>query len=802
LAKAAGEFDGDAYAREVAFLSCYAQFSCIREASYPLIFVSRHRDNCDILSPVAQPSFNEEQIKGKIILPLIHSLGIDISELAFETTFQIQLGRGVYTVKGETAKAAGRLDILCRRNGTPLFIIESKAELEPLTESVRRQGLTYARLLEPMAPYVILTNGIDTQIYDTVSGDRIDQLTSQLLSGFQPTLEAETNLKFEALKHFVGLSFDNLMAFCKGHNERSLSPFRANPQDNVLDQLQRKYIAATYVRRRELENRFRDFMNQTTYNVFPVVGPSGSGKTNTMCYLTETSNIDPVLFYSGTLLTIDFLKRLGLDFNLVFSPQETPLTVLKKVSAFTRIHNKTLTIFIDALDEWSSPAKAAELDIVVAILQQLGLRLVVSCKTSNWEVFLAKKGVPSTVKESLFPNVPQLSNFDMLEFESAVSKYASILQLHIHGKSEADNLLNPFALRIACEVAFSSDKSLNLNTESRSHVRRYLDLKLAKAAHPDICWRVLKAIASLMEQLDQPQLQEDVIRQHLTIGPLHNLPQDVFDHGILYRYVNEFGTAFIGFYFGTIRDYLIAIRVFLLPENVPEQINNLMKLFRSYIGESSAIYFFRSGTLGEKRACLEAAYGADAERGEFHVERLLGWHGKSFLKELGRSDREKLLAHLDNTLFLTKSTHATAEQVIDILEQIEIDERLEDMLVSWMFRFADSPQAAYVMVSDRVAKLLSRIDTPFQTERLIRLATDSTKDGYVRRYVVEALGGRTLTDPLSIRHSDPGSESRCEGVDKGLVRHFGDSSVARRDVQTSTRTKSRWYSRRCSSSSE
>src|SRR4051812_47679074 len=135
-------------------------------------------------------ALNEESVKAKLILPLLRSLGVTDDEIELETTISIQLGRGVYTIRGDEAeRASGRLDLLCRRNGRPLFVVELKAEGEELTDEDRRQGLSYARLIEPMAPWVLVSNGRQTQIYDTVTGEPASGLEKSRLGGLSPDLD-------------------------------------------------------------------------------------------------------------------------------------------------------------------------------------------------------------------------------------------------------------------------------------------------------------------------------------------------------------------------------------------------------------------------------------------------------------------------------------------------------------------------------------------------------------------------------------------------------------------------------------
>lgn len=712
---------------------------------------------------------NEEQIKNNLILPMLYAMGFSAGELEFENTFQIQLGRGVYSINGATGKASGRLDVLCRRNGLSLFVIELKAESEPLTDADLRQGLSYARLLEPMAPYVLLSNGVATEIYETVRGQRVDGSRPTLLAGLQPGLQAEVGLRFEALKHFVSLSRDNLLAFCKTHNEATLASFRANPNDHPAGQLQRKYIPATYVFREVIEASFRMFLMQSNHTVFPVIGPSGVGKTNTMCFLAESSSDEPNLFYSGTLLGPSFLSLLSMDFNLTFSAQETPVSLLKKISAFGETHGKTMTIFLDAIDEWESPEKVAELGLVVMALRQFRMRLVVSCKSSNWDEFLTRKGVPSAIKEVLFPNVPQLSDFSSTEFSVAVEKYCKFLSLTTPATPSVYDFHNPFALRIACEVAYNSKIQLDMMTESRENIRQYLSQKFAKSRDHNACWRLIVALAAAMEELDQVQVEEVRLRDNLNIGILDEIPPDLFDHGILLRFVNESGTAFIGFYFSTVRDYLVACKVRRLDEaNPAERVERLGNLLRSYIGQSSVLYFFRTGSVEDRRACLEAALTADSANGTHHVADLLGWHGRLILRDLSEQEHERLLRHLETTLFTNPNDYGIAERVVDIVSQLGVSPAAEVALVDWLYRFAEIPELPCVSTSHQISELLHRRDTPAQTRRLLALATDSTKDGYVRRYAVAALRGRSIPDARAaflalIQDSNPNVRTWARG---------------------------------------
>jgi type I site-specific restriction endonuclease len=60
-------------------------------------------------------------------------------------------------------------------DGRNLLIVEVKAPDEILDNDAKEQGISYARLLRNggIAPFVVLTNGHNTQIYDSISGELV-----------------------------------------------------------------------------------------------------------------------------------------------------------------------------------------------------------------------------------------------------------------------------------------------------------------------------------------------------------------------------------------------------------------------------------------------------------------------------------------------------------------------------------------------------------------------------------------------------------------------------------------------------
>lgn len=91
--------------------------------------------------------------------------------LRHQLTFSFDLGHRTIDVDGGTVSLGqGRLDILILHGDIPLAILELKRDGLALTDADMRQGLSYARMMDPRPPLVVVTNGSETRFYETHSG--------------------------------------------------------------------------------------------------------------------------------------------------------------------------------------------------------------------------------------------------------------------------------------------------------------------------------------------------------------------------------------------------------------------------------------------------------------------------------------------------------------------------------------------------------------------------------------------------------------------------------------------------------
>lgn len=209
----------------------------------------------------------EEDVKIQHLLPFLERHGYSASQCSFELAVDVQEGRRTKKIFADVVVYADK------GKKTPLLLCETKAPSEPLNKYVRDQAVSYARLLPKIAPICIITNGDQTQVYQTLSKSRMDSLpTKSQLQGdivtytiskdLQDALRAEAKHELfviDDVDAFKGIlnachneirnnegydpaaAFDEMskLLFCKMHGERTggKNRFRLNVYDETLSSL-------------------------------------------------------------------------------------------------------------------------------------------------------------------------------------------------------------------------------------------------------------------------------------------------------------------------------------------------------------------------------------------------------------------------------------------------------------------------------------------------------------------------------------------------------------------------------------
>ena len=562
---------------------------------------------------------NEEEIKGKLLLPYLNDLGFDRSEISLETSFSIKLGKYQRPIHG-------RSDILCKRNGKNLFIIELKNDSVSIEQEDIEQGISYARLLtDNIAPFTIITNGNTTKIFDSISreeltGSQISKQSSYWQNGCTLSTDIDLRIRYEALKNFVSFSPENLKKFCEDQVRDRMGPIIGN-----IDSPHAKFVKELYVQRQNLQNTFNAFINSQA-TVFGIVGSAGVGKTNVMCSLALQKLEDEfVFFYNATIINKSPSEHIAQDLNVIFSSKSESDIVLKKLDELGRFLNRNVLIFIDAIDESSDSNLAIELSEIALVVRNLKkVKICISCKSNIWNNVLKKKDTPTHLFEELnkfhqaIPSVNNCPGFLLQDFSN--DEIQAVIPLYKKTFGFKGNisvlvfksLRNGFFLRIFSEVY--SQKEIPQEINDKELIKRYIQQSLEKTdIGYELGLRILSKIGKILlehkysslDAFHDEGLEVEGLVEKLEFPLEQTFPEDLFARNILIK-SNKEDSYNISFYYSKIRDYIICFHSYKLDKlNDYEFYNLLEKFYENYIGQSAISFYIENATYNHKRTIIK-----------------------------------------------------------------------------------------------------------------------------------------------------------------------------------------------------
>ncbi|MBE8723418.1 type I restriction enzyme HsdR N-terminal domain-containing protein [Flavobacterium hungaricum] len=553
---------------------------------------------------------NEEDIRLKLLMPYLQSLGFSPCEIQIEKSFSIRLGKSVQ-------KMRGRADILCTRNGRNLFIIELKKDTVKITDQDIAQGISYARLLEDnIAPFTIVTNGKVTRVFDTITkteltGENIAQQSAFWTNGCTLATDDDILIRYDALKNFISFSSENLKLFCQNQVQDRIGPLLGN-----LDDPTAKFVKELFIVRQSLSARFASF-TESDSPVFAIVGDAGVGKTNAMCSLAlQYLDDNFVFFYNAPLISKSPVEHIADDLNLTFSSRTETDTVLKRLDDIGRHLKKKILIFIDALDESTDSSLVTELsELSLAVRKLSYIKLCVSCKTGLWKNFLYRRDTRTHLFEEVArfestvaaaENNPGyfLEDFSAEELRSIIPVYKRAY--NFQGEI-SDRLLkelkNGFFLRIFSEVysgrqvpEILNDKDLISRYIKQSIEKTDLEHRIAVKTLSEIGKVLLRTSFTSVQEHKNEGLEINGLLDELNYSVRENLPQELFTRNLLVR-SNLEDSYNITFYYSKIRDHIICYHAYALDKmNDADFYNNLHVFFENYIGESAIAYYLQNAS--------------------------------------------------------------------------------------------------------------------------------------------------------------------------------------------------------------
>ena len=201
---------------------------------------------------------SEEDVKIKFLLPFLERRGYKIDCIDFNKSIEVHEGRKKKTIYADAVVYT------TKAKKAPIIVCETKPPTEQLNKAVREQTISYARLLSRIAPLALVTNGNQTQVYQTVSKTRIPELPDRKnLQGdfvrFVLSMELQEALRTEA-KHELFIiddvhSFKLILKSCHDEirNNEGYNPVQA------FDEMAKVLFCKMYEEKEtpSKDNRFR-----------------------------------------------------------------------------------------------------------------------------------------------------------------------------------------------------------------------------------------------------------------------------------------------------------------------------------------------------------------------------------------------------------------------------------------------------------------------------------------------------------------------------------------------------------------
>lgn len=529
----------------------------------------------------------EEEIRAKVVYTWLVDHGFDLADIKPELTFQIRLGRNVFRVESRQevlpsrSVAIAHADVLVRRisDGKNLLIVEVKAPGESLDENAKEQGISYARLLKEggIAPFVILTNGFETKIYDSISEEQIEGTSIPLdhphiKSGFQVSTD-DITLRAEALEKFISLSPENFIKFCRLQTKHHMQLLRSNDPFSG-----KKYIPQLYIERQKPKEELQRLIDQMERKVVVLIGRPQVGKTNFVCHTVEEwlNQQMPCLFYPAIGMGKSLLNAICEDFEWIIGDASSPYNIVhNKLSHVLRRAGTKLAIFIDGWNEADldlaraidrEGARLSDYDITIVIsMTNLAARRLLLDNVGNPSYVAEAAGINSSAVPLLEINPEQningwskiyIDKFSLEERQRAYIEYAKVFNVNVPYE-EHQFVDDPFLLRIGME-AFQGQKFPQVLDEP-GLLRQSIEKKAMRAI--DLRDKniplLLRQLAVQMLKLGAP-LSQSVVMCAWGLPSVQEPPRGLFEAALLVKGCDQQGLPTLDFYSSREKDFSVA----------------------------------------------------------------------------------------------------------------------------------------------------------------------------------------------------------------------------------------------------
>lgn len=243
----------------------------------------------------AEPDTNEAELQHRFAEQLRPLLPLLPVSFRLERHLQLRLGHKDIRINGisdDRKSVSGRYDLLVCVDEKPAVMAEFKKPGTALTQDDFKQALSYARLHDPFAPLTFVSNGSESHLFYTPSGDAVDpddQQAGALVALLAKAATLASAPAAHAIDVLLGSSPAVWQALCQTLSEQHLARLSA-PIENFRFPLVPGYSIPREACLKLLHH------HREGAGFLLLHGPPLSGVTNTLAQLARAGSDAPMLF--------------------------------------------------------------------------------------------------------------------------------------------------------------------------------------------------------------------------------------------------------------------------------------------------------------------------------------------------------------------------------------------------------------------------------------------------------------------------------------------------------------------------
>ena len=494
------------------------------------------------------------------------------------------------------------------------MVVEVKAPEETVDDEARDQGISYARLLPQIAPFVVVTNGQTSRVYDSITRREI---TGTQIPSEHPGIRGEFNvsvdelaIRAEALESFVSLSAENLVAFCKMQLDYRMRRLRDDDPASG-----KKYIPSLYVDRPLPRVAIDEHLDRKHARAVAVFGRPQVGKTNFLCRFAEDRIRagKPVLFYPAISLNAGLLQEIAEDFGWLLGDQSPIAILVSKLGQILRRSGSRLTLIIDGWNETDLEiARQIDRECDRLCSQGMATQVVVSFTHSAARRLLVHGGNPSFIADAAGIG---LHGFEIIETDpTAASRQVNWSSVvidpynHDEQKEAYQKLSSYFKVTVPASHNRTSDpyllgvgmrhfagRTLPDSMDEPELLRTWIESRIARAPSPELDVRSALSLLGRAMTVDGSPLVEQRAKDCLGLQPLQPIPSLLCELALISRLTGG-SERYVDFYNSRDRDYVIACWSLGWPSRLKSDGNlweEFTEICRLRAGADSLGWFFR-----------------------------------------------------------------------------------------------------------------------------------------------------------------------------------------------------------------